>query len=78
MKVVFLSLSLDLMEINYLNKAWYLHICTWSIKDSEAEEIGKDKRRTEFDFQPELLLVCLISVNRLRAFAEEHLGNKAI
>lgn len=77
-KVAFLSPSLDLKEINYQRKAWYLHICTWPIKDPGAEEIGKDKTGAEFDFQPELLLVGLISANKLRALAEEHLGKKAI
>lgn len=78
MKVVFLSLSLDLKEINYPNKEWYLHICTWPIKESGAGEIGKDKRRVEFDFQPELLLVGLMSANRISTFAEEHLGKKIV
>lgn len=55
MKVAFLSVSLDLKEINYQHKAWYLHIRTWPIKDSGEEEIGKDKRGAKIDFQPELL-----------------------
>lgn len=38
-EVAFLSLSLDLKEINYQNKAWCLHICTWSIKDSEQRKL---------------------------------------
>lgn len=76
-KVAFLSLSLDLKEINYQHKGWYLHICTWPIKDSGAEEIGKDKTGAEFDLQPESLLAGLISANTLRALAEEHFGKKA-
>lgn len=78
MKVAFLSLSLDLKEINYQHKPWYFYICTWPIKDSGPEEIGKDNRGAEFDFQPELLSVDLISANRLRAFVEEYLWKKAL
>ena len=48
------------------------------LRTPEPEEIGKDKAGAEFDFQPELLLVVLISTNKLRALAEEHLGKKAI
>lgn len=78
MEVAFLSLSLDLKEINYQNKAWYLHICPWSIKDSRAEEIAKDKSRPKFDAQPESSSLSLISANKLKACAEEHLGKKTI
>lgn len=78
MKVAFLSVSLDLKEINYQHKAWYLHIRTWPIKGSQEEEIGKDKRRAKIDFQPELLFSRFVSADRLRAFTEKHLGRKAI
>lgn len=71
-KVAFLSLSPDLKEINYQHKAWYLHICTWPIRDSGAEETVRGK--LNLISRPELLLAGLISENRLRAFAEEHLG----
>lgn len=36
-----------------------------------AEEIGKDKTGAEFDFQPALLLVGLISANKLRTLRKE-------